>query len=100
MTVEEKIELAREQREDEYKYAVEEFKTYLPQKQARIVEYMKKVSEITEWIFLWIWDDTPCQEQFEKIFKILPNAMRKKVLRQMHDEGGEECAIYRNESVL
>ncbi len=100
MTVTEKIELARIQREEEYKYAVEDFKAFLPQKQKRIVEYMKEVSLITEWIFLWIWDDTPYQEQFEKIFRILPRHIRAKVLRKMRGGGDEVDALYGNKSVF
>ncbi len=98
MEREEKIRLAREQREAEYACAVEEFREYLPQKQQRIVEYMKKISEITDWTFLWLWDDTPYQEWFEKVFKILPSSLRKKVLAKMH-EGGDENAIFGSEGI-
>ncbi len=98
MDKEEKIRLAREQREAEYACAVEEFREYLPQKQQRIVEYMKKISEITDWTFLWLGEDTPYQEWFEKVFKILPSSLRKKVLFQMH-EGGDENAIFGSEGV-
>ncbi len=95
----ERIRLEQERRDAEYACAVEEFKEYLPQKQRRIVECMKAVSEITDWTFLWLWDDTPYQEWFEKVFKILPSSLRKKVLNKIR-EGGDDYAIYGNESIF
>ncbi len=99
MDREEKIKLANERREAEYAYFVEEFKEYIPQKQEWIVKYMKRVSEISEWSFLWIWEDTPYLERFEKIFKILPSTIRKKVVAKMQ-EGGDADALYGNESIF
>ena len=80
---EEQSRLAR-QREEFSRAAIDRFTKLLPAKQAEVLNYTKKVSHWSDFTSLKITDKTPLDEQFEKIFGMLPHSIKEKVIEKMN----------------
>ncbi len=74
----------REKRKLDLQTAVTEFRALLPRKKSRVLAYLKEESRLYYLDFLGITDATTEEEQFEKIFQIVPNQIREKVFREIY----------------
>ena len=83
MTVDERIRVAKEKSNKEWHETVERFRNYRPERQKIVLDYTKQISEIEDFSYRGITNDTPMVDAFENIFKMLPSDKRSLIIRRM-----------------
>ena len=81
--VDERIRIAKENSNKELHETVERFRNYRPEIQKRVLDYTKQISEIEDFSYRGITDETPMVDAFENIFKMLPSGKRSLIIRRM-----------------
>ena len=81
--VDERIRIAKEKSNKELSETVEKFRNYRLERQKIVLDYTKQISEIEDFSFKGISNETPMVDAFETIFRLLPTVKREKVIRRM-----------------
>ena len=81
--VDERIRIAKENSNKELHETVERFRNYRPEIQKRVLDYTKQISEIEDFSYRGITNETPMVDAFENIFKMLPSGKRSLIIRRM-----------------
>ena len=82
-TVDERIRIANEKSNKELHETVERFRNYRPERQKIVLDYTKQKSEIEDFSYRGITDETPMVDAFENIFRMLPPGIRSLIIRRM-----------------
>ena len=82
-TVDERMRIANEKSNKELHETVERFRNYRPERQKIVLDYTKQKSEIEDFSYRGITDETPMVDAFENIFRMLPPGIRSLIIRRM-----------------
>ncbi len=79
----ERIRIAKEKSERELAAVTDRFKRYPDKMKKDILEYTKKISDIQDFSYRGITNDTPMDDAFANIFSMLPQYKRDQIIRRM-----------------